>query len=105
MLPQEALDDRDTDLDAMIGSQAVGNLLVREVGPLDGSVHGRTSRVLLQHLEKGRVQLWDQLMTRFAAAPGSTDARLLQGLGLCEFPHPLSNRMPVTAEDARDITE
>ena len=79
MLPQEALDHRDTDLDAMIGGQAVGNLLVREVGPLDGRVHGRTGRVILQHLEKGRVQRGDPLMTRLAAATFATDARLLAG--------------------------
>ena len=44
-------------------------------------------------------------MTRLAATAFSTDARLLQGFRISEFLHPLGNGMPVTAEDARDITE
>ena len=105
VLPQEALDHRDTDLDAMIGGEVVGNLPVRQVGSFDRRIHGRASRVPFQHLEKGRVQPWDHLMAGLTTAAFSTDARLLQGLGLPEFLHALGNGMPVTAEDAHNITE
>jgi len=40
MVPQEALDDCDTHLDAMVGGPALGNLTVRQIRPLDRSVHG-----------------------------------------------------------------
>ena len=39
MLPQQPLDDRDTDRDTMVFGQAVSNLLVREIGPLDIGAH------------------------------------------------------------------
>ena len=61
--------------------------------------------LIRQHLEKGHVQLWDRLVTRRAATTGATDTRLLQGLRVREFLHALGNGMPVTVEDARDITE
>jgi hypothetical protein len=105
MLPHEAGDARAPDLDAMIGRQAVGHLLVREVAPRDGSVHGRTGRVRLQHLATGRAPRGEQRMPRLAAATCSREARVLQGLGSGECLHPLGNRMSVTAEEARDSPE
>jgi hypothetical protein len=39
MVLQQALDDCDTDGDPMIDGQAIGNLLVGEIGPLDRGSH------------------------------------------------------------------
>jgi len=44
-------------------------------------------------------------MAGLTAAPCSADTRLLQGFGIREFRHTLDNGMPVTAEEARNITE
>ena len=105
MRPHEALEARAPDRDALLGSQAVGHLLGRELGPRAGSVQGRTGRVLLSHLETGRVHLGEQRMTRRAAATCSPEARWRQDRGSGEVLPPWGQRRPITGEEARASTE
>jgi hypothetical protein len=61
--------------------------------------------VIRQHLQKGRIQARDELVTRLATAAFLTDACLPERVGIGEFLQPLGDSMPVTTEYVGDITE
>jgi hypothetical protein len=60
--------------------------------------------VLLEHLEKSRVQSGDDLIARLTAAACPTDAWWLESVGIRECLHPLRDGMAVTAQNTRNIT-
>src|SRR5262249_53947024 len=67
MLAQQLADDPSTDAQAAL-AEAVGGLLVGQVGPADCGAHGVAGGVLFQDVEEGGVEFGEEV----AAAPAST---------------------------------
>ena len=104
MMPQQPLDECDTDRNPMVFGQAVRNLLVRAIGPRDVGAHRCPCSVIRQHLKKGRVQARDALVARLATAAFLTDACVPGRVGIGEFLQPLDESMPVTTAHVGDRT-
>src|SRR4029077_791432 len=104
VLASQALAPGDPEAHAMVGSQAVGHLWVREVGPLDGGVPGCASRGLLEHVEKSRVPSGDDLIARLTAAACPTEAWWLESVGSRACLPPWREGRAVTAQHTRHIT-